>query len=682
MKLDSLHRLGPGGIELKPMRLGYSLFLLLCISAIDHAAGFPTLEKVLEQLQGRDQPAQLAAIQVLAKIRDPRAVDALIHCLSDRDWQIRSGAAYALGRLKAPSAVPPLIDCMKDEKPEVRMSAAFALGSIGDPSAAQALLAAFHDQDRRCRYSAAQAAGSLPGDSVRDLLIELIASRDFELRRLGVRALSFSGDPRNIPVFLALCDDEHREIQPDIAEALSIIGATAIPPLLSLLNDPDPSRFDCAKTALLRLRKNDAALRALRKAYPQASGPAKRVVLQSMGAYASHPATKKVFLKAVRDPDPNIRGTAALALAQSYPSQAIPYLIASLPEGDQTIRTAAITKLWQLNAKAAVEPLIMLLNDPNRSIRQAAIHALGQLRDPRAIEPILTQVGDADPNTMLAIGNALSRINDPRAVEPLLLLLDRNDIQGKDTIIRTLGYLKDRRAVGLLIPLARQGNFDAIRALGEIGDPRAIEPLMKQLQRTDKTSPWANTALALGRLHADQATRLIADHLKNETDQMALKTAADALGLIGTPEALAPLLGLAEDERWQVRQCAVRALGGFKDDRAYQAIVTALRLDNEWVRETAASALGEMADPRGVTPLLTAVCDAEDQVACAAIESLVKIKDRRAMKPLIEMHLQGRIRCYEAFLDYVKTITGKDMLELTAEEWTAWWRKNRKKYPE
>ena len=77
---------------------------------------------------------------------------------------------------------------------------------------------------------------------------------------------------------------------------------------------------------------------------------------------------------------------------------------------------------------------------------------------------------------------ALGKIGDPRAVEPLIPLLKPGNYI--ETTIIALGEIGDRRAVMPLIEYLNNSTINdseeeeaAARALGKIGDPRAVKPL-------------------------------------------------------------------------------------------------------------------------------------------------------------------------------------------------------------
>lgn len=136
----------------------------------------------------------------------------------------------------------------------------------------------------------------------------------------------------------------------------------------------------------------------------------------------------------------------------------------------------------------------------------------------------------------------------------------RRNVKG---LIEALGYQKDDRI-----------GHAAAEALVEIGDP-AVEPLIAAL--------------------------------KNERDKVR-QSAAKALGRIGDPRAVEPLIAALQDDHGHVRELSARALGSIGDPRAVEALIAVLQgKDYEYVREAAAEALGKIGDARAIEPLLAAL---------------------------------------------------------------------------
>lgn len=135
----------------------------------------------------------------------------------------------------------------------------------------------------------------------------------------------------------------------------------------------------------------------------------------------------------------------------------------------------------------------------------------------------------------------------------------RRDVKG---LTNALGYQKDK--------YVRKA---AARALGEIGDARAVEPLFAALKDSD-IDVRINAAEALGKIGAPAVELLIAA-LKND-DWKVRCAAAKALGKIGDARAVEPLVAALDDSDRDVRAEAIWALGEIGDARAVEPLIVAL----------------------------------------------------------------------------------------------------------
>jgi hypothetical protein len=98
----------------------------------------------------------------------------------------------------------------------------------------------------------------------------------------------------------------------------------------------------------------------------------------------------------------------------------------------------------------------------------------------------------------------------------------------------------------------------AARALGDLGDAAAVEPLLGALQDPDWHLRWV-AAQGLGRLKDGRAAEPLAAALKDR-HWYVRRAAAEALGALADRPALLALIGALEDEHWYVRASAVAAL--------------------------------------------------------------------------------------------------------------------------
>lgn len=109
------------------------------------------------------------------------------------------------------------------------------------------------------------------------------------------------------------------------------------------------------------------------------------------------------------------------------------------------------------------------------------------------------------------------------------------------------------------------------------------------------------------------------------SDGNVREAAAKALGEIGKPLAVEPLIAAVMDEKWQVRIAAVGALARIGDTRAVEPLIAALKHIGPSVRLAAAEALGQIGDARAVEPLIAALKDQERDVRRAAADALAEL---------------------------------------------------------
>lgn len=129
----------------------------------------------------------------------------------------------------------------------------------------------------------------------------------------------------------------------------------------------------------------------------------------------------------------------------------------------------------------SVEPLIGLLDDSDPELRRRTVLALGEIGDTRATEPLIAALNDTDEDVRDQVFDALGNIKDIKAVETLINYY-LNDTASKihnttsDALVK-LGEI----AVEPLIEILNEDNRSVISILIEIGDQRAVNPLIDAL---------------------------------------------------------------------------------------------------------------------------------------------------------------------------------------------------------
>ena len=135
----------------------------------------------------------------------------------------------------------------------------------------------------------------------------------------------------------------------------------------------------------------------------------------------------------------------------------------------------------------AIEEMLALANKRNKK----AIEILGKMGATEAVETLVEYVdADKDPGLQKVTFRALGEIGDEDAVQPLAnkLLMDNDTVRPR-----------------------------AARALGLIGDSRAIKPLSEALKADEDANVRAQAAWALRQIGTKRALEAVVDHGADET---------------------------------------------------------------------------------------------------------------------------------------------------------------------
>ncbi len=180
------------------------------------------------------------------------------------------------------------------------------------------------------------------------------------------------------------------------------------------------------------------------------------------------------------------------------------------------------TRVWLLKRAAFaaacadrdLPALTTYLKDTDYRVRYRAAAALGDISDPHAIPALLEALGDHDASDESSHVNtcaseALAKIGTP-ALTPLLAAVPAHPNHPHDRwrrywVIDALGLLGNPLAVEPLIALLDDTAMRevAAEALGRIGDSRALEPLERLLpveQATARAAVFSQAAWAIREL--------------------------------------------------------------------------------------------------------------------------------------------------------------------------------------
>jgi HEAT repeat protein len=324
------------------------------------------------------------------------------------------------------------------------------------------------------------------------------------------------------------------------------------------------------------------------------------------------------------------------------------------------VRRETAYALGKTRDPACIQPLLAALTDKDKKMRKAAVAALAKLdRNWRELESAknmaptwIATLKDNDSGKRLGAVEALIEVYDQRALKPLIMaMMDGYSARGK--IVKFLGKKhpgwkkspEAEEAVSYFLKslpvLKRFKKQDAIKALGEIGSPRALNPLINIMNVNDggirssaltvlnKNYPdWGDTDAA-----AKLVPRLIRDMKTGRGN--AKFEAARVLREIDDPRVVTVFIGALKDRNWRLRKLAIDVLGNSGDPRVVKPLIRLLKSTDKSTRRYAADALGNLDRPEVVKPLIDALKDKDASVRIRAIKALGKKDDARVNEPLL-----------------------------------------------
>ena len=470
-------------------------------------------EQLIKALEDDDWQLRNSAASALAEIDEKRAVKPLNKALEGAP---NYRAVEALGKIGDKRSVEPLIKSLEDNN-----NIAEALGKIGDKRAVEPLIRAL---------ATGRGIDPKPGHVAYDKEYQTHDGREWKDESGGGRISMFPhsqkdalvkiGEPAVKPLIKALEDNDWR-VRRGAAVALGEIGdERAVEPLIKALEDKDASVHEKVAEILKDFDGVSFSYYDFRDGLDY-TGTGVRAIMP--------------LIKTHEEEDFYDRGRPGEMLSEISKKYLSDDIVPLLDKAfkDNRVRYSVAEALGKIGDKNAVKPLIKALEDDDWiawCVRTRAAEALGKISDLRAIGPIITSLKDKDDcavgtmwdsneptyefvrneakkalknlaNTDDDISEALHKLptDEQRAIyliakedwesliklgEPAVLPLIEA-LKDDYYICKVGGYRWDRYHNSLNSKYSASfifsEKFKAVKALGEIGDKRAVEPLIELL---------------------------------------------------------------------------------------------------------------------------------------------------------------------------------------------------------
>jgi HEAT repeat protein len=280
-------------------------------------------------------------------------------------------------------------------------------------------------------------------------------------------------------------------------------------------------------------------------------------------------------------------------------------------EGDLDEQRDATKELKEMG-RSALDPLIQLIRDEKerKFIRLEAARAIVVLGKD-GVEPLLTLLEEKDAVTLMAAIRALGTIGDARAVPVLLDHLHNTEQKIRLATIWALGQIKDKQAIPSLLELLHEPDWgihiETIEALIKIGDETALRKSINPLIH----------AVCNDDANIRQIAVTLLERIKEKVD---ITIFADILSAQNDPILCKRL---------------IEALGELRDPRTVPLLVSIMKEETAALRASTLEPLSKIDTEEAYKWAIRGLSDEDMDVRYSALDVLNKLKDKRAVEPLI-----------------------------------------------
>jgi HEAT repeat protein len=276
--------------------------------------------------------------------------------------------------------------------------------------------------------------------------------------------------------------------------------------------------------------------------------------------------------------------------------------------------------------------------DNSRSLEAVVRHAVGA-------------EGDGDYEGIAPVVKALESSGDaslvPRLHQALDQFLDEGNFYGRDLMAAILAGIQGPAALPALLRASS-------RDLGD--DQDSLQAEITDLLRTDQAA----------------ARAVVLDFVSSGTAELR-RTGVWALGFIAGPEDVEALAAAATDADPRIRSLAIGSIPGIaQDDRAYRAVVLALRDLDQQVQLSAISRLGYSGRAEAVGPLTALATDRTARVRSMVAYALGRLGSSEATPALLQLLRDPERQVFERAVEALGLVGGPDavsaLLALAADE--------------
>lgn len=507
-------------------------------SAPAYAQPSPSLVRragqVIERLRQAPGPAERDALVADLVDMGPDVLS-LVQAEFDRRSPTTWGQmVHVMGAIGDPRVIPTLRRELGHQTDRVYMEVLYALALAGDPDAP---LQALRSPSARAGFTPDATAmdfiaGAL-GPRLVPMLVREIPKRTADARVAGLGALATIGDTQPVPFLLEWSRQQTRGDRRGAVMALARIGAPqGVPRVIESLDDPDPLVQQAAAEGAGYLRDARAVPGLLKIARQPAPSPLRTAAYWSLGLIGGGDASAALVAALSRNdlPDDD-RLMVIRALGQTGDRSAVAALLREARSASPLHAGVAVKSLTALPRAATADAMLEICTDG--TVHEAGLDAARALvarRDPRGSSCAVRRLRDE-----IRLRNGLDPVAE-ELLDQLPLAAPASTASSLESLAETIGApaLQHRvlQAAQLIRMVAEKGasvkpwlevldggtppEVDlSIERLAELGDPAAVEPLVRLFGRIEPERAW-RIPVALGRLGGTRVTPALVAFLADD----------------------------------------------------------------------------------------------------------------------------------------------------------------------
>ncbi|MFC7249142.1 HEAT repeat domain-containing protein [Halomicroarcula sp. GCM10025324] len=270
-------------------------------------------------------------------------------------------------------------------------------------------------------------------------------------------------------------------------------------------------------------------------------------------------------------------------------------------------------------------------------LRMAAANGLGNLGQTDAVPKLAERFSDPDPRVRARAARSAGKIGDSRATNPLESMLTDPKAAVRREAAEALGNIGNRQALQALLPMYEDDNERvrriAVGAFGNFGNDKPVDYLVESL---------SDDSPAVRRAGVYSLIELLAN-VPTEQSHTIRETVVEKLSSTDDRSVVVPLVEILEEstqaaQRRNTAWLLGRVTSDAERDRVIDALVEALRADDQMLRQFAATSLAELGGEDNMVErrLLDIVTDGSvaPDVRGQAIFTLGKVGGERSRKEL------------------------------------------------